>query len=534
MKHPRRNAKKTLDRVLSLHANPSQERMDFAIQRVWTHLSSQPVLEPVEDIPPSGSQPHQRPFNTLSLAVSVAAMVVVVVVSSIFVRDFMRTAAVVEAFDGNLYRTDAGAGIVLALRDTSRIEMRSESELLLEHANDGTRIRLNRGSIIVNAAKQRAGHLYVQTKDMTVSVLGTVFLVNTEEAGSRVAVIQGEVQVDQGTQERKLKPGEQVSTNPVMPSVPVIEELAWSRNAASHLALLQQSLALLQQPAVISLPAPPQSAGETREAFEVISIRPSAPLAVGRGGPLPAGCGGPPIQIDPRRFAASKVTLHRLIALAYGKHCRASLDIPLISGGPAWVRTDTYDIQAVIPEGSPTYTVQQLNDGEASKLQMMLQSMLSDRFGLMLHRDMKEVPVYNLVVVRAGRVKLSEDQTPPAPPESGVFVRVTPGVPLPRGRYALGVDPPAGKVTIGATAVPLSNLINVFQGQEGRLVIDKTDFKGLIDIPTQVLDVGPFDVSPYAVSVWPEIMLQLGLKLEPGRAPVEVLIIDRAEKPSEN
>ena len=103
-----------------------------------------------------------------------------------------------------------------------------------------------------------------------------------------------------------------------------------------------------------------------------------------------------------------------------------------------------------------------------------------------------------------------------------------------RGGFALFVDPPAGKVTLSARAIPLSQLINVFQGQEGRLVIDKSGMKGLYDIPQQTLDVGTFEIGPGAVSVWPEIMQQLGFKLEPTRAPAEVLVIDRAEKPSEN
>jgi uncharacterized protein (TIGR03435 family) len=162
----------------------------------------------------------------------------------------------------------------------------------------------------------------------------------------------------------------------------------------------------------------------------------------------------------------------------------------------------------------------------------MLQSMLMERFKLALHRETKDVPVYNLVVVKTGRVKPSDDQTPPDP--AAPPVRFAPGAAPPRGHYSLGVDPPAGKVTIAATAVPLTSIINIFQGQEGRLVVDKTDFKGLIDIPPQTLDVGPFDVSPGAVSVWPEIMLQLGLKLQPARGPAEILAIDQAEKPSEN
>ena len=162
----------------------------------------------------------------------------------------------------------------------------------------------------------------------------------------------------------------------------------------------------------------------------------------------------------------------------------------------------------------------------------MLRSLLEDRFKLALHRETKEVSVYNLVLVKTGRVKLSDDQTPPDP--AAPPVRLAPGAPPPRGHYSLGVDPPAGKVMIAATGVPITNIINIFQGQEGRLVVDKTDLKGLIDIPPQTLDVGPFDISPNAVSVWPAIMLQLGLKLQPGRGPAEILVIDQAEKPSEN
>src|SRR5262249_20932605 len=132
-------------------------------------------------------------------------------------------------------------GGVLTLTDGSRVEIRSESELRLERADDGMRIRLSRGGVIVNAAKQRRSHLYVQQKDVTLSVRGTVFLVNAEEAGWRVAVIQGEVQVQQGSTSTKLLPGEQVTTNPLMSRHAVKEEISWSRHAVEHLALLEQA-----------------------------------------------------------------------------------------------------------------------------------------------------------------------------------------------------------------------------------------------------------------------------------------------------
>src|SRR5262249_29170341 len=81
---------------------------------------------------------------------------------------------------------------------------------------------------------------YVRTKDVTVSVVGTVFLVNVEEAGSRVAVVEGEVKVQQGEKTSRLLPGQQVATNPLMPEHPVVEQLAWSYSAEPYLGPLQQ------------------------------------------------------------------------------------------------------------------------------------------------------------------------------------------------------------------------------------------------------------------------------------------------------
>src|SRR6185436_10806249 len=128
---------------------------------------------------------------------------------------------------GEILRTgNAGAGIKLA--DGSHVELGAQSEFSLERADDGVRIHLSRGGVIINAAKQRNGHLYVQTKDVTVSVVGTVFLVNAEERGSRVAVIEGEVRVQQGTTEKRLLSGEQLLTSPSMERLRVPEEIAWS------------------------------------------------------------------------------------------------------------------------------------------------------------------------------------------------------------------------------------------------------------------------------------------------------------------
>ena len=131
------------------------------------------------------------------------------------------------------------AGRMLTLDDGSRVEMRAQSELSIERATDGIGIRLLTGDIIVNAAKQRDGHLYVHTKDMTVAVVGTVFLVNAGNDGSRVAVIEGEVSVREGDTETRLRPGEQVATSPTLARRPMRDDIIWSRNADAHLAILE-------------------------------------------------------------------------------------------------------------------------------------------------------------------------------------------------------------------------------------------------------------------------------------------------------
>ena len=106
----------------------------------------------------------------------------------------------------------------------------------------------------MQAAKRRSGHLYVAARDCRVAVTGTVFSVNSGVKGSRVSVIEGEVRVAQGGQEKVLRPGEQyASTNAIAP-VPVAEEIAWSRNAAQHEALLREFSALQKQLEQVRMP----------------------------------------------------------------------------------------------------------------------------------------------------------------------------------------------------------------------------------------------------------------------------------------
>src|SRR5262249_36835723 len=141
---------------------------------------------------------------------------------------------------GEPIRTAAGSRAVVELADGTRVEMRERSQLSLSGTYDGVRIDLQRGSVIVEAAKQRNGHLYVATEDCTASVVGTVFAVSTGVKGSRVSVIQGEVRVaPSSSSEKALHPGEQITTTPALTNVSIEEEISWSRNLDIHLALLR-------------------------------------------------------------------------------------------------------------------------------------------------------------------------------------------------------------------------------------------------------------------------------------------------------
>jgi uncharacterized protein (TIGR03435 family) len=267
------------------------------------------------------------------------------------------------------------------------------------------------------------------------------------------------------------------------------------------------------------------------------------------------------------RFNATNVNLRMLLQYAYRPR---GLSNSQIIGGPAWIDTDRFDIQGK-PEG----------DGRAvpqAEMALMVQSLLEDRFQMKSHFEKREMPVYNLVVVKEGKLKLSDDQAPPAPPTGpppgaagrGFAPPPPPPVPgagpggpprlgsMPRGAFQIMMSPQGA--VLAASASPISNLVNFLSGQgfgpaaAGRLVIDKTNLKGLYDIELQFTPEGgqfiggggappppggtPFGPvvagDPSTPSLFTALQEQLGLKLESERGPVEVLVIDSLQKPSEN
>lgn len=155
---------------------------------------------------------------------------------------------------GDRIRTAKDAHANIRLGDGSTIEMRERSEFFITKNGMGTTIHLNRGAIIVEAAKQKSQQLFVDTGDSLVSVTGTIFSVNNGTKGSRVSVVEGEVHLDHANRDTVLRGGEQATTNASIAKVPVKDELAWSRKASNYAATLAGLTALNKELSQVPLP----------------------------------------------------------------------------------------------------------------------------------------------------------------------------------------------------------------------------------------------------------------------------------------
>jgi ferric-dicitrate binding protein FerR (iron transport regulator) len=196
--------------------------------------------------------PRARHRRRIALVAVVAALVIAMFISRTRESPDLAVAGRVPAVvqtaegffdplaDGEVFRTDDKGGALLRLADSSRIEVREESELSVARAAGDFRIQLSRGTVIVNAIRGPARKVYVETKDLTAAATESVFLVSAEMDGSRVAVIQGEVHVHQAAAEMDLIQGGLLTTNSAMESRSAAEEIAWSRYDRIHLQQLQR------------------------------------------------------------------------------------------------------------------------------------------------------------------------------------------------------------------------------------------------------------------------------------------------------
>ena len=265
--------------------------------------------------------------------------------------------------------------------------------------------------------------------------------------------------------------------------------------------------------------------------FEVASIKPHAQdgATFFRGmRPLPGG-----------RLTATNVPVRMLIGNAY------DIQSYQIVGGPRWMETDGFDIEA---KGDSNATRQQVL--------VMARGLLEDRFQLRFHRETRDLPVYALTVAKSGSklsppkeggcVEFDQNSRLPAVPSPGAAV-------VPCGSPVISMAP--GGSTIAGGKVPMNEFVRILQIVLNQPVLDRTGITERFDVqlkfmrddvtgglPAPIGGGGPAPgVPPPAVSpedapppILSAVQEQLGLKLEKTKGPVEVLVIDRLEKPTAN
>src|SRR5262249_21747368 len=145
------------------------------------------------------------------------------------------------------------AHAVLRLADGSTVDVNQRTELFVTAAWSGQAIHLQRGDVIVKAAKQRRGRLRVLTRDSIASVKGTVFAVSAGMAGSVVSVVEGSVAVNQPGRDVLLSPGHQAASNPAL-ATSVAQAVSWSPNADEYLQILASFAKIERQMAQVTSP----------------------------------------------------------------------------------------------------------------------------------------------------------------------------------------------------------------------------------------------------------------------------------------
>ena len=158
--------------------------------------------------------------------------------------------------EGDRLRTSGGSRAVLRLSDGSTVEVNERTALEVGARGRNMTVSLDGGDVIVQAAHRTSGHLYVRTPDCRVAVTGTVFTVNAGLKGSRVAVLQGAVQVTHSGIHSMLKPGDQITTSDNLAPEPLEQQVSWSPDREKYIGILAQLALLEHKIAQIPFPGP--------------------------------------------------------------------------------------------------------------------------------------------------------------------------------------------------------------------------------------------------------------------------------------
>jgi uncharacterized protein (TIGR03435 family) len=224
------------------------------------------------------------------------------------------------------------------------------------------------------------------------------------------------------------------------------------------------------------------------------------------------------------------IPLHMIVALTYNVPFQSQVE--RLSGGPAWVRSETYDIQATAGAFPPDMTARERQE----KMKLMLRTLLAERFRMKITHESKEMPVYTLTVAKGG----------PKVKSAGVTEE----------DCAAGkqVEPPCHEFFGGmgrgihAKAVEIAEMARFIENWSDRPVLDRTGLHGLFEMDTD--GWVPMIATPAIPGTPPSaeataladparptlfiVMERLGLKLAPDRGPVDIYRIESAERPGEN
>jgi uncharacterized protein (TIGR03435 family) len=239
------------------------------------------------------------------------------------------------------------------------------------------------------------------------------------------------------------------------------------------------------------------------------------------------------VSAEDGRLVAKNTPLRVIIQRAYAPSNGRPLLRSQIVGGPAWINTDGFDIEA--KAGSDSRPPQ-------DELWLMARTLLEDRFQLKWHHEMRDLPLYNLIVAKSGKLKLSEDQSPVDPAAPKILDPSHP----PRGAFRNVGKPSPTAITVVMTgsAVRMDAFMNVLQQYVDRPLVDKSGLTGLYDVELQFeiaagnpqgnVAGAPVASEPGIASIFTALQEQLGLKLESSKGLVEVLVIDSVSRPTEN
>jgi uncharacterized protein (TIGR03435 family) len=266
---------------------------------------------------------------------------------------------------------------------------------------------------------------------------------------------------------------------------------------------------------------------------ELLLFHPSGPLPsyeVATIKPLDSNTADRVVKLPPGA-SLNPLSLRRYIMDAYGAKYAAQ-----VIGGPDWINKNSYVIHGKVPDDLEAALQKMTSQDRIDQNRSMQQALLAARFHLKAHFETRVLPAYELVPAKGG-LKMTEVPAPPERKPGDPPISHRAGDPLPPGTSMDSFNSNGLRV-LNARAVKMALLARIIGGDAGdRPVVDHTGFTGYFDIKDLTwapLGDASVDSTPDVPSLIGVLEKTLGIKLVPAKDPIEVLVIDHIEKPSEN